>query len=297
MDNIIQLAHQGSIKAIMQILNKQLRDAGVNTKIASGEQGVLEILCEAGHPENLDKRRIVDCIQKSLDQIAPRTFQKVHIQSRLTNDTQLLWASTLSQGERRKLIWSENIRINHVSLLQKALKGLGIRPLAKQATGNAGNQGQSSGSAGKVNRARLKSDLDRWLKDDRRIWLIMGAIAAASVGWAARDWALLKEQVQLQATMTLPQDFSGDMDTGDVSDFDAFNQAVRLATQAADGGKTATTYGAWLDLANRWQQASDLMKRIPRDHPRYTEAQERVLSYRQNSEVALAKANGLAPDP
>ena len=277
----------------MQILNKQLRDAGVNTKIASGEQGVLEILCEAGHPENLDKQRIVDCIQRSLDRIAPRRFQKVHIQSRLTNDTQLLWASTLSQGERRKLIWSENIRINHVSLFQKALKGLGLQSLVKQAAGNVGNQANSAGS--KVSRARLKSDFDRWLGNDRRVWLIMGAIAAVSVGWAARDWALLKEQVQLQSTTNPAEDFPST--TGNGADFDAFNQAVRLATQAADGGKTATTYAEWLDLANRWQQASDLMKQIPRDHPRYTEAQERVLSYRQNSEVALAKAHVLAPNP
>lgn len=282
MDNITQLAHQGSIKAIMQILNQQLRDAGINTKIASGDHGVLEILCEAGHPENLDKQRIVDCIQRSLDQIAPRTFRKVHIQSRLTNDTQALWVSTLSQKERRKLIWSEDICINRISLFQKALKSLGIQSLAKP-------------SAKKSKRAKLKNNVDQWLKGDRQIWVIMGAIAAVSVGWAARDWALLKTQVQLQATTNPAQNVP--RDPGSILDFDAFNQSVRLATQAANGGKTATTYGEWLDLANRWQQASDLMKRIPQDHPRYTEAQERILSYRQNSEVALAKAKRLTPNP
>jgi len=282
MDNITQLAQQGSIKAIMQILNKQLRDAGVNTKIASGDHGVLEILCEAGHPENLDKHRIVNCIQQSLDQIAPRTFQKVHIQSHLTNDTQSLWVSTLSQGERRKLIWSEDIRINRISLFQKVIKGLGLKfPVQR--------------SVKKINRAKLKKDFDQWLKGDRQVWLIMGAIAAVSLGWAARDWTFLKAQVQLQSTTTTPQDVPRDPDN--LPEFDAFNQSVRLATQAANGGKTATTYAEWLDLANRWQQASDLMKRIPLDHPRYTEAQERVLSYRQNSEVALAKANMLTPNP
>ncbi|NJN73032.1 MAG: hypothetical protein HC799_09620 [Limnothrix sp. RL_2_0] len=282
MDNIIQLAQQGSIKAIMQILNKQLRDAGVNTKIASGDHGVLEILCEAGHPENLDKHRIVDCIQRSLDQIAPRTFQKVHIQSRLTNDTQALWVSTLSQGERRKLIWSEDILINHISWVQKLLKDLGIKspaqpPVKKRQRGNQ------------------KNAVDHWFKGDRQGWVIIGAIAAVSIGWAARDWALLKTQVQLQSTTNPTQNAPRNSDN--TSDFDAFNQSVRLATQAANGGKTATTYGEWLDLANRWQQASDLMKRIPQDHPRYTEAQERVLSYRQNSEVALAKAKMLTPNP
>jgi hypothetical protein len=79
--------------------------------------------------------------------------------------------------------------------------------------------------------------------------------------------------------------------------FDPFNQAVRLANQATTGGQRAIAYEDWLNLANRWQQAAALMAMVTADHPRYTEAQARVLSYRQNSEAALARANALTPNP
>ena len=84
-------------------------------------------------------------------------------------------------------------------------------------------------------------------------------------------------------------------DKHDPPSFDPFSEAIRLATQAATAGQTATTYGQWLDLANRWQQASALMELVTPDHPQYGEAQTRVLSYRQNSAVALAKAEAIAP--
>ncbi|MGB2924202.1 MAG: hypothetical protein WBB82_02775 [Limnothrix sp.] len=282
MENITQRAQQGSIKAIMQILNQQLRDVGVSTRVVLGVNGILEILCEAGHPENLDKGKIVDCIQRNLDHLSPRTFQKVHIQSCLTNNTQSLWVATLSQKERRKLLWSEHISIHHQTFFQRVSKSLGLEASAKKL----------------AKAARLRKDqasLNRIWQGDRRVWLVVGAIAAASMGWMMRDWSLLKAQQQTQIINENTETQSQNSATTP-TDFDAFNQSVRLATQAAAGGQNATTYSEWVDLANRWQQASDLMKLVPQAHPRYTEAQERVLSYRQNSEVALAKARVLAPN-
>jgi putative SOS response-associated peptidase YedK len=66
---------------------------------------------------------------------------------------------------------------------------------------------------------------------------------------------------------------------------------VRLAEQAAADGKNAKTRTDWLNLAYRWQQASDLMNRVPPEDQRYTTAQDRVTAYRKNSEAALDQAN------
>ncbi|MEO0488207.1 MAG: hypothetical protein AAFZ49_01450, partial [Cyanobacteria bacterium J06659_2] len=73
-------------------------------------------------------------------------------------------------------------------------------------------------------------------------------------------------------------------------DPDPFVQAVRLAEQAAADGKIAETAADWLDLASRWQRASDLMSQVPETDERYPTAQDRVDAYQQNSEAALAEA-------
>ena len=72
MSRLTKLAYQGSVKAIMQLLNDQLQDTGVHTRIALGSDGTLEILCEADHPENLDKETVVDCIKQNLNHLSDR---------------------------------------------------------------------------------------------------------------------------------------------------------------------------------------------------------------------------------
>jgi hypothetical protein len=45
-----------------------------------------------------------------------------------------------------------------------------------------------------------------------------------------------------------------------------------------------------LDLAARWQRASDLMAEVPDTDERYKTAQERVTAYKQNSVMALQES-------
>lgn len=286
MENLTLLAQRGSVKAIMQILNRQLRDAGVSTKVTPGAQGTLEILCEAEHPENLDKQSIVRSIQMSLDHLSPRPFEQVHIKSALTNNVQVSWVARLSQGDRQKLLWSEHIQIHHLSWLQRQLQQWGIKPQAAQAPGNGLPPGKPKS---KKQFTRLYSP---GLTLEQKLWLISGAIAATALGWFIHDWWQLKQlTVSPPTTPPLPT-----LGLSPAPNEDAFNQAVRLANQAVQGGLEADTYGEWLDLANRWQRASSLMALVPVEHPRYGEAQERVLSYRQNSALALAKAEALASE-
>jgi hypothetical protein len=70
-------------------------------------------------------------------------------------------------------------------------------------------------------------------------------------------------------------------------------QAVRLAEQTAREGKGATTSADWLNLATRWQEASDLMSQVTAQDERYSVAQDRTNVYRQNSEAALQKAESV----
>ena len=289
MKRLTQLAHQGNVKAIMEILNKQLEEAGVNTRVALGANGILEILCEAGHPENLDKAMIVRRIKHSLDQLSPRPFQQVHIRSCLTNDVQSLWVSTLSCEARQKLLWSERIQIHHRPWFQQLLRRWGIKPpkrFRKRRRARLQTASSTPGTTAQSPRTGLNLSSKQQL--------LMGAIALGFVGWFSHDWWALKMQVQ-QNTSTVNSVTQSEGTPSDTAE-DPFTQAVRLANEAATEGQAAKTYGEWLDLANRWQKASEFMALVAPNHPRYAEAQERVLSYRQNSEVALAKAEALVPD-
>ena len=128
-NNVKQLtkqAYQGNITAIRQLLNDQLQETGVQTKVTLGVNGTLEIVCEADHPENLDKDRVVTCIQHNLDQLAPKPFREVHIQSCLTKEEQSLWISSLSGIARQNLLWSVDLDIQPLPWLQRTLRAWGF---------------------------------------------------------------------------------------------------------------------------------------------------------------------------
>ena len=61
-DNIARQARQGSVAAIIQVLNDKLAHSGVRTR-AVLENGVLQLLCEAAKTEQLEQSSLVERIQ------------------------------------------------------------------------------------------------------------------------------------------------------------------------------------------------------------------------------------------
>jgi hypothetical protein len=72
---------------------------------------------------------------------------------------------------------------------------------------------------------------------------------------------------------------------------DPFTISVRIANQASASGKTATTSTQWLEIAARWQRASDLMSTVPQNHSRHQEAKIRTQLYKKYSEAAQKEAD------
>ena len=70
-----------------------------------------------------------------------------------------------------------------------------------------------------------------------------------------------------------------------------FAEAVRIAEQASVDGQSDNTAAEWLDLAARWQKASDLMGNIPKGNEQYAIAQGRLKTYQANSQSAVRQAN------
>lgn len=270
-DSIIGQARQGSVAAIIQVLNEQLADAGIRTRAILAD-GILQLLCEAPTAEQLPQTDTVNRVQSILESLAPRAIRKVNINSRLVQEQQLLWLEDVTR-DPQKLLWSELVTLKQPHMFKRLWQDW-----------------QQPQPQPQVVVPESKP------RQPKQHYFLRGLIGGASlclllvlVGWTLKDrLGISWSQAQLQGDVA-PEP---DSDEARSTDFvpDSFAQAVRLAEEAAVDGQVADSSAEWLDLATRWQRASDLMAQVPPDDERHTTAQDRVLAYQQNREQALRRA-------
>lgn len=70
---------------------------------------------------------------------------------------------------------------------------------------------------------------------------------------------------------------------------EAFRWAVNRAMSAAELTQTASSKDEWSTIASWWEDAIDLMKSVPRTHPKHELAQQKVQEYQQKLEYAQSK--------
>ena len=285
-DDITRQARQGSVSAIIQVLNEKLADSGIRTR-AVFEQGILQLLCEAATPKQLEQSVLVPQVRQILESLQPRRIRRVNINSRIVREQQLLWLEEINRDPDNQLLWSEEIVLRRPNVFQRFLQD---RKQTKTIDPKA---------------SLPKGSTHRLAREKRLFW--RGLIGGASlsvflllVGWAVYNW-LDQPLGQVQtgtnaseqdgASGNLPAASTGsDQFSSTPSTQDAFTRAVNLAQASVESGQTAQTSAEWLALAAQWQQASELMNSVPADDPRYETAQSRVELYRQNSEAALQQA-------
>ncbi len=119
-NDIAWQAHQGSVAAIIQILNEKLVESGVRTR-AIFSDGVLQLLCEAPTVEQLEQSTIVQKIRQILESISPRNIRRVNINSRIVREQQLLWLTEIYRDRDNQLLWSEEITLPQPNLLQQLI--------------------------------------------------------------------------------------------------------------------------------------------------------------------------------
>jgi hypothetical protein len=271
-DDIDLQARQGSIAAIIQILNEHFAETGIRTR-AVQDNGVLQLLVEAPREDQLTRDRIVNEVRNVLETISPRGVTKVNINSRIVQEQQLLWLDEIKRDPENSLLWSEPItlkRPNPVVRFWQDLRAPRQRnPFLDDLPSKKGRSSQMAFWRGLIGGASL-------------ILLLL------IVGWATKDW------LGFDLGAMLPQQNEADQEaTPDPTippDQDPFVMAVRIAQQSVEDGKAADTAAEWLDLAVRWQRASDLMAEVPPEDERYPIAQDRMETYAQNKALALQEA-------
>ncbi len=274
MDDIARQARQGSVAAIIQTLNEQLADVGVRTRAVFAD-GVLQLLCEAASKEQLEPSALIAQIRQILEGIAPRNIRRVRINSRIVREQQLLWLEEIMRDPEDQLLWSEEIILAKPNLFKRIAQGIKDQQTVPRKTPSFTN---ASSHNHRHNRRYQRGILNGV---GLTLLLIVG-------GWFLYDW--LGSKVAVKIT-TQSQNSTGESSLTPASSItDPFVEAVRLAEQASVAGQTVKTSAQWLDLAAKWERASDLMGAVKPNDQRYKTAQDRMKLYRKNSEAAQKQA-------
>jgi hypothetical protein len=109
-NDIAAQARQGSVSAIIQILNDKLADSGVRTR-AMFSDGVLQLLCEAATPQQMPQTTLVRRIKDILESLQPKGIRRISVNSRIVREQQLLWLDEINRDPESQLLWSEEIKL------------------------------------------------------------------------------------------------------------------------------------------------------------------------------------------
>ncbi|MBD2517480.1 hypothetical protein H6G93_21365 [Nostoc sp. FACHB-973] len=292
-NDIAWQAHQGSVAAIIQLLNEKLAKSGVRTR-AIFSDGVLQILCEAPKVEQLEQSPLVEQIQQILESIAPRNIRRVNINSRIVREQQLLWLKEISSDRENQLLWSQEITL---------IQPNAIKQLINDLTEAQAELGKPSFPRTPVSRSLVLLNKEKH-KNKRKtnILATAGLCSLLLLGWFvyAKLGNKIKNLIQPETSKSLTTESTKESkiqtplitpnNTVSESSDDPFGTAVRIANQASASGKVATTSTQWLEIAARWQRASDLMSTVPKNHSRYQEAKIRTQLYKKYSEAAQKEA-------
>ena len=317
-------ARQGSVAAMIQVLNERLADAGIRTRAIVAD-GVLQLLCEAATPEQLNQQIVVERVRQALETISPQRIRKVKINGRIVKEQQLLWLEEINRDPENSLLWAEIITLKRPFFVKRWIRDRQLKPAGPMFADLSDSSPQKSKLSNIVaGTALLLLFLaTAWVlrKDSSQPQRVVETISVPE-----RDVLLEREQQPISilednrpaaqpagdrtADTTPPANLSAAERLADRSAAletvspsssgpvnDAFAEAVRVAQQAAIDGQTATAAAEWLALAAHWQRAADLMGDIPTGAQQYAVAQDRIKTYQANSRAALQKAAAATAPP
>jgi len=303
---LVVQAEQGSVAAIIQVLNQQLSTSGVRVR-AVLVRGVLQLLCEAVDVEPLERRRLVQHIRQILESLHPRHIRRVCINSRIINEQQLLWLDEVNRDPDGQLLWSEeilltrpNIIVRWFNLWRSPPSTDDILPIAKDRQRYAQRQFWRGLWRGAILGAGLLVAgglLYAWWRETSPGSGSVGLLSDADTG---SDSAIAESDSGQELPPQPEADGADDrplvradaaaVDRKTDIITDPFTTAVQLAEHSVVKGQTATTAAEWLDIAATWQQASDLMGQVPPADNRYETAQNRYQLYQRYASEARLQA-------
>ena len=282
-NDIFIQARQGSVAAIIQVLNQQLATLDVRIR-AIFSDGVLQLLCEAPQIEQLEQSNLVKQVKHTLEDISPRNIRKVNINSRIVQEQQLLWLDEITRDPKDKLLWSQQITLTKPNIFKQIARHFQTNkpkptPISLSTIQPIQMQNQNQFQLGMMGGFFLSL-----------LMLVLGIQVNKWLNFSRLDRISTTENTTLQSPDPTIKNSEDTKDTIAESK-EAFAQAVRLAQQAAADGKTAQSQEEWMAIASKWQQASRLMDSVSPNYSRYDVAVNRAELYQKYSDVAKQEAN------
>jgi len=301
-DDIVRQARQGSVSAIIQVLNERLAGSGIRTR-AMFAQGVLQLLCEAAKPEQLEQPIVVSQVQQILESLQPRKIRRVNVNSRIVREQQLLWLEEISRDPTNHLLWSEEIALRQPNLFQRWVQDWQDRspefmgadlpkkhPQRLEREKRVFWRGLMGGASLSIFLLLLGWALHQWLNPK-----VAGQEISSTSGNASKNQSVKTQAAAESAQSAIASSPAGIRSSPAALKSDPFADAVRLAQESVVAGQKAQTSAEWLNVAAQWQKASDLMGMTSAEDSRYAVAQDRVKVYQQNSRTALQQAQNQHP--
>ncbi|MBD2326754.1 hypothetical protein [Alkalinema sp. FACHB-956] len=297
-NDIRKQAHQGSVAAIIQVLNDELADLGVRTR-AVFDNRVLQLLCEAETEEQLSVEVLPQRVKTILEEISPRSIRRVNINSRIVREQQLLWLDEINRDPDSQVLWSKEITLARQNVIkyffedvQASLSGPSTSFHSHSPRQQREKQqfwrGTVSGLGLSVLLLLLGGGLFYWLKGASNETVATNSTTSstnASPVAVAPSPATTNASTAVVKTATSPV-----ANPGNSAIADPFAAAVRLAEEASTEGTKAQAPGEWQAIADKWGKASELMAQVPTSDKRYSVAQDRTGRYKNNQTAALQKA-------
>ncbi|MGB0562615.1 MAG: hypothetical protein ACPGVO_12560 [Spirulinaceae cyanobacterium] len=103
-------AQQGSMAAIIQILNAQLAEQGVRTRAVLID-GVLQLLCEANRETELAPTELLPRVREILEAIELRQIRRVNVFARIADEQQMLWLEDMARNPDHSILWTKSITL------------------------------------------------------------------------------------------------------------------------------------------------------------------------------------------
>lgn len=282
-DNINEItnqARQGSVAAIIQLLNENLIISGVRTR-AIFTDGVLQLLCEGSTVQQLEQSILVPKIQEILELIAPYNIYKVNINCRIVREEQILWLEEIKRDPENQLLWLQEIVIRQPNFWQRGQ--IFIENMIKS---------QSDKITDKSKLPKLQSFVidNKTKQEGLQIFktLVIGVSGLSLLMIFA--WVITSGLNHKVVNLPSAKNTNVNPTLHHHVSNDHFASAVRLANQATANGRIAMTRTQWLEVAAIWQRASDLMAQVPSSHSRYQEARIRTKLYKEYSIAADKEA-------
>lgn len=304
-NDIRKQAHQGSVAAIIQVLNEELTDLGVRTR-AVFDNRVLQLLCEAETEDQLSVEVLPQRVKAILEEISPRSIRRVNINSRIVREQQLLWLDEINRDPDNQVLWSKEITLARQNVIKYFFEDLQASFSGPSTSFHSHSprqqrekqqfwRGTLSGLGLSVLLLLLGGGIFYWLKGLSTSSSSNPPINSAatssnnSPNSAPASIASIPSTTSTSTASPKPTATTVANPASPASP-DPFAAAVRLAEEASTEGTKAQSPSEWQAIADKWGKASEFMAQVPASDKRYSVAQDRTGRYKNNQTAALQKA-------